>query len=891
MFRKVTLAVLVFAVALVAAGSAQAATVPALPAIKRTLTSKAAVPRDCGRAAARSRRGVALGTYKAPMSGFVNVRLRAARGDWDLVLRDAASGRVLSTSEAFGSREVTQSWVQSGQRLSIVGCRRSGGARRAALSIQLLDLKPPKITGIPSLVRVKLDGRGDLRRLENTGLDVTENVRSSYADVVLANAAQRSLLASKGFDFTVRESDLQRSYARSRKADARFDHQVRGDAPGIPTGRTSYRVYADYQEEMKALVDDNHGLVRPVTMPHPSFQGRTVNGIEIADHVDEGGGNDGRPVFLLIAMHHAREWPSSESAMEFAHLLVNGAKKDKRIKTILERERIVIVPLINPDGFISSRSAADPADTLRDNGFEPNLDDPTPGDDPSDCLVDVDECQTYPSLGEGIAPPGGILAYRRKNCDGAVPDGRVPCELQYGVDPNRNYGELWGGPGASGDRTSQSYRGAGAWSEPETQNVHEYSAHRQITTLITLHNVAALVLRPPGIHDKGRAPDETRLRKLGDAMGDATGYTSEFGFQLYDTAGTTEDWNYAAAGTFGYTIEIGPAGGEFHMPYKTGVIDQWDGAYAHNGKGLREALLLAAENAYDPTDHSIIEGKAPKGRILRVRKSFNTFTSKYCEATIEPPVYFTGGPGQTVLPQQRCVNEKGPDAIADGLNTTLTVPKSGRFDWHVTPSTRPFAGQTSVLGDIDTAQSTRSDEFANSQATAAKAGDDPSWTVKGQLWGFQGLNTPPPDGTYIDKEFTLTTADDAAQLDVVVDGFNNPNDYDIYLFHKTRSGKLIPVDSSASAPDDTNPAQSEAISVGPGDLQFGTYVLRVVNYAADDPHWNAHVYRRPRKPDTVTTGAKEAWTLTCEDTSGNVLETRDLVVDRGGSVKVDLRCR
>ena len=29
-------------------------------------------------------------------------------------------------------------------------------------------------------------------------------------------------------------------------------------------------------------------------------------------------GNDGRPVFFLVAMHHAREWPSSESAMEFA---------------------------------------------------------------------------------------------------------------------------------------------------------------------------------------------------------------------------------------------------------------------------------------------------------------------------------------------------------------------------------------------------------------------------------------------------------------------------------------------------------------------------------------------------------------------------------------------
>ena len=153
----------------------------------------------------------------------------------------------------------------------------------------------------------------------------------------------------------------------------------------------------------------------------------------------------------------------------------------------------------------------------------------------------------------------------------------MPCELQWGVDPNRNYGQAWGGPGSSGDRTSQSYRGTGPWSEPETQAVHEYSQTRQITNIITLHNVAALVLRPPGQHTQGLAPDEAQLKEVGDAMGDATGYKSQYGFELYDTAGTTEDWNYAAQGAFGYTIEIGPENGEFHMPYETGFVKEWNG--------------------------------------------------------------------------------------------------------------------------------------------------------------------------------------------------------------------------------------------------------------------------------------------------------------------------
>ena len=79
---------------------------------------------------------------------------------------------------------------------------------------------------------------------------------------------------------------------------------------------------------------------------------------------------------------------------------------------------------------------------------------------------------------------------------------------------------------------------------------------------------ASLVLRPPGVHNAGQAPDEPALKALGDAMADDTGYTSEYGYQLYDTSGTTEDWNYGAAGTFGYTIEMGPGssqGGNFQF--------------------------------------------------------------------------------------------------------------------------------------------------------------------------------------------------------------------------------------------------------------------------------------------------------------------------------------
>ena len=39
----------------------------------------------------------------------------------------------------------------------------------------------------------------------------------------------------------------------------------------------------------------------------------------------------------------------------------------------------------------------------------------------------------------------------------------------------------------------------------------------------------------------GLAPDEPRLKKLGDAMAAATGYTSQYGWELYDTSGMPAD--------------------------------------------------------------------------------------------------------------------------------------------------------------------------------------------------------------------------------------------------------------------------------------------------------------------------------------------------------------
>jgi hypothetical protein len=879
--RKASLLLGVLAAAVLMAPAAQAAgDVSFLPAVDRTLSAASKTDGRCDSPTTRGR-GTSRTVWTAPMAGFATIRLRSTKGsDWDLGVF-GAGGHRLAGSMAFGPREVAQTWVKAGERLTIKGCRRSGRARQALASITLADVDLPAsaVGGTPQLVTVKYGKPSDLEKIESLGVDLTHDIHDGKAEVLVANDAQRQLLVSNGFDVTTKIADLTQQFNRSRAADARYSVRMGADGSPLPSGRTTYRVLTDYQADMKDLADRYPSIVKPITLPKASYQGRPLDGLEISRGVRESS-EDGRPVYFVVALHHAREWPSAEAAMEFAIMLAKGYGSNARITNLLTKARVVVVPLINPDGFVSSRGfPADPADILGGGGDQPgagvnpNFDDPCAGSpnpgipaelcaEAKTCvLTGEDVCQNNLYLLEGIAPPGGIFSYRRKNCAGAVPNPATPCEAQYGVDPNRNYGQYWGGPGSDADVTSQSHRGPGPWSETETQAVHEYSQRRQITTIITLHNVAALVLRPPGTSSQGKAPDEDRLKQIGDAMADATGYTSQYGFQLYDTAGTTEDWNYAAAGAYGYTIEIGPAGGEFHMPYETGVVKEYLGTSdsAHGRGGLAEALLTAGEAAANPSDHSVITGETQPGRTLRLRKDFKTpsWGEPFCKKEV-PLLLFnipaTDGP--------RCLEPSEPFEVDDFLETTLKVPASGVFSWHVNPSTRPF-----LLKD---------------RTVVGQEYEGRSETFKGD-----GQVNPSTDQTSV-HEFQVTPEDAAQRLQVDLTWDAKPEDFDLNLCRVVSATQCDPIGtgSGSTVGSSGNPnGIDERVTVAAPPV--GTYRATVVHYTTVANDYTLTT-KRFKADTTVVPARKEPWILTCEDGAGKVLQRAEVIVDRGQTSAVDL---
>ena len=497
-----------------------------------------------------------------------------------------------------------------------------------ALTLALLALLVlPAAARATSLVEVPVDGKAGIAALERIGADLTHQAEAGSAQVVVHDADDAQALRDAGFTPRTLVEDMEADTVRAARSGARLGKS------NLPTQRSTYRVLDDYRVEMINLAAEHPGLVRRFKVG-TSVQGRDIYGLEIAKDVNVE--DDGRPVYAIYGLHHAREWPSGEIAMEFAQDLATGFGINAEVTEVLDDVRIVIVPVVNPDGFVQSR-------------------------------------------GEVPTAAAGPIEFKRKNC-GAVDS----CPDSNGVDLNRNYGAGWGGsnsgnPG-SADAGDATYRGATPFSEPESQAIHALSQTRQMTNVQSLHTFGAEILRPPGFTNKGTfAPDEAGLKALGDALAGATGYASKLGHQLYSVYGAAEDWNYASQGAFGYTVEISPPGlmsPTFHGNYTSYVVNQYLGPDGSGDEiGMRWALLLAADQAADEADHSVLTGDAEPGTKLKVRRSFKTET--FC---------------QGVLPG--CEGTTGPFlALDDFVETSLTVPASGRFTWHVGPSTRPWAGQ------------------------------------------------------------------------------------------------------------------------------------------------------------------------------------------------------
>ncbi len=469
-----------------------------------------------------------------------------------------------------------------------------------------------------SLVRVHVDSADQAAYLMGN-FDETHNHGPQEIELLLW-PGDLAELDSLGLEYEVVVEDV---VARDRALEAASD-----PTPVAQPGpdRTDYRHLSDYNAEMQELADKNKGLIELFEMKRPSLEGRTVYGVEIAANVKDK--SDGRPIFYLDALHHAREWPASEFTMIYAHYLAEQYGKDPVVTNLLKKARVIVVPIVNVDGFDYSRESI--------TSIHPTV-----------------ATQTSP-----LAAGNGFEGYWRKNRR-SLTGVTVPAAQKnpdaYGVDPNRNYSYLWGDNqgGSSGSQISQTYRGAAPFSEPETQNVRDIILGRNVTGVITNHTYQSSVLRAGG----GDSPEDAMLESLGQRMADVLGYQNN-GSVGYPTTGTTDDWAYAVTGAVGFTIEHGTQG--FHPPYGNFVAEHHD--------EVSKAFTVMLDTSADSKYHSVLAGRVHGGRAkLTLTKTMR--------------VPLSDG------------NPIGEEFVTEKLKYTMVTDDSGRFEWHVGPSTSPWSNK------------------------------------------------------------------------------------------------------------------------------------------------------------------------------------------------------
>src|SRR3954470_25058265 len=497
-----------------------------------------------------------------------------------------------------------------------------------ALTAALL-VTPAAAQAKTTLVRVESTDHAVINRLEALGLDVTyEGAKGT--EVMLHGAEDQQILADTGYATEVLDEDidgandawLSAEAAQQKRADKSF-----APLSGLPTGRVSYRTLADVNAELQQLATTYPDRVKLFTLNKTSLLGKTIYGVEVSHNVAQ---NTGKSTFLLSGAHHAREWPTVEFTMEFIWDLLLNDGTDPHATNLLEKGRLIAVPVVNADGYDLSRSLQN--------------------------------------------------EQKRKNCRitaGVIPtlaDCTATSAVNRGIDLNRNYIPFWGGPGSSTSATASNTRGEAPASEPEIAGMIDLLNHNQVVLAINNHTPDQRLLRTPSSSNEPDVlADEAAYQGLLDRLSKnlpgwpAGPWTDVY----YEASSTAEQQAYHAYGAFGFTPEATPGFGgaqTFHPPYQN-VIDNYLGiGTRYAGQTMRGLYYDAFKAAIDPSLHSVISGTAPAGATLTLTKSYSVMSSLTPWVPAQP---------EEIL------------QLPNALDASITVPASGKFEWHVNPSLRP----------------------------------------------------------------------------------------------------------------------------------------------------------------------------------------------------------
>jgi len=323
--------------------------------------------------------------------------------------------------------------------------------------------------------------------------------------------------------------------------------------PGFPCYRTVEETYAAAQ----AIVAAHPTLASWVDIGD-SWEKATPGGLPGYDmmvlRLTNSATPGPKPKLISTAAIHAREYVTAELMTRFAEYLASQYGLDPDVTWFLDHQEVHLILQANPDG----RKIAETGVSWRKNT------------DPSGCGV--------PS--------------------------------SWGIDLNRNFPFLWGCcGGSSGSPCAETYRGASAGSEPETQAIRNYVVanfpdygdpwggtpppNDAAGMFIDIHSSGMLVMWPWG-HTSQVAPNGTQMQTLGRKYAYFNNHTPQQAIQLYVTDGTTRDYGYGDLGVATFTFELGTSFFQDCATFENVIVPTNMQALIYAARVTRAPYMLAA---------------------------------------------------------------------------------------------------------------------------------------------------------------------------------------------------------------------------------------------------------------------------------------------------------
>ncbi|XP_064309292.1 carboxypeptidase A2-like [Phalacrocorax carbo] len=255
-------------------------------------------------------------------------------------------------------------------------------------------------------------------------------------------------------------------------------------------------------------------------------------------------GGSNRPAIWIDAGIHSREWVTQASAIWMAKKIASDYGKDPSITSLLNKMDIFLLTVTNPDGYVFTHTT------------------------------------------------NRMWRKTRSKNQGSR------C---VGVDPNRNWDAGFGGPGASSNPCSDSYRGPSAHSEVEVRSVVNFiKNHGNIRAFLTLHSYSQLLMYPYGYKCTEPA-DHAELDALGRAAAQSIqslyGTTFTVGSicnTIYQASGGSIDWSYDYGIKYSFAFELRDTGNYGFLLPANQIIPTAEETWL----GLKKILEHVRDNPY-----------------------------------------------------------------------------------------------------------------------------------------------------------------------------------------------------------------------------------------------------------------------------------------------------